>query len=365
MGTVTTLMPLWKQAAGARGGLTWIFNDEFTTNDAAPITTPRTCEPGPGTLVIVQPSNQISISGGELVFSSVAEYCGVGNDTNLSATVGNALYCEVSSYGAGTVVEVGFDANVLLNGLLDRLKVRIGNTGALANVDNGFSGAVALGETYSFPMKILLILRGAAGAGAFCVVNGELAWVSELIRAGYKQTIIAHTATPSIDSFRTVSLSDNGYDTWGTQYGLATNRVASPSSGETTTSAANAFYEFTWTVAAAETLEFMIRRIDDTHTWVVRCDQAGSTIKIIEINGGETERASAASTWTDTSTYRIAIRAIDEEIKSFVGQATKNTYSSASYNKTVTGVKISGFAAGSELVCYPHDVASLLPLELV
>ena len=36
-----------------KGGVEFLLRDEFTTPDAAPITSPRTCEPGPGTLTFV------------------------------------------------------------------------------------------------------------------------------------------------------------------------------------------------------------------------------------------------------------------------------------------------------------------------
>jgi hypothetical protein len=161
-----------------------------------------------------------------------------------------------------------------------------------------------------------------------------------------------------------LSLSANGYTTWEND-GIATNNIASPSSGETTTSKANSWDEITWTVATAETLEWMIRRTDDTHTWVVRGDQAGSTIKVIEINSGETERASAAQTWTDTTAYRVIAVADDESIKTYVGFTDKNSYGSASYNKTVTGIKVSGFAAAADLICWPINVVPYLPGGLV
>lgn len=47
--------------------IAYLFRDQFTTPEAAPLTSPRTAEPGPGTAVIVDTNNVWSISGGDLV----------------------------------------------------------------------------------------------------------------------------------------------------------------------------------------------------------------------------------------------------------------------------------------------------------
>lgn len=345
-------------------GTEWLWLDEFTTPDTAPIADPRTMEPGPGNLEVNQPSNQISVAGRNLVFADVAEYSGVANDTNLPAVVGNALYGKISSWTSGTTFQIGLDTNSDADGALDGLLMHL-RDGLIFRVSSGLSGNIDIGRTYSYPMKPLMVLRGASGSGAFCVVNGDLVWVFDTIRNRLKQAIITHATAATVDKMGTLSLPDNGYTAFATQYGPATNRVASPSSGEIVTSEADSWNEFTWTVATGETLEWLVRRIDDTHAWIIRCDQAGSTIKIIEVNGGETERASAAMTWTDTNTYRVIVIADDESIKTFVDTTAKASYGSAAYNKTETGQKISGFAAGADFVNWPVNMVPLLPLGLV
>src|SRR3990172_2689119 len=49
------------------GRLYYDLLDNFNTAEAAPLTSPRTAEPGPGTLTIVDTENKLSISGGQLV----------------------------------------------------------------------------------------------------------------------------------------------------------------------------------------------------------------------------------------------------------------------------------------------------------
>lgn len=50
--------------------LTFLLNDQFTTAESAPLTSPRTAEPGPGTQTISDDYDEASISGGKLVVST-------------------------------------------------------------------------------------------------------------------------------------------------------------------------------------------------------------------------------------------------------------------------------------------------------
>jgi hypothetical protein len=217
-------------------------------------------------------------------------------------------------------------------------------------------------STFSLPVSSLVVLRSA---GSFPIINGRLVWVFDERDTNLYPGIASHNTVIEEDIFGALSLPANGYTAFETEFGAATNAIASPSSGETATSEANSWNEFTWTAATGETLEWLIRRTDDTHAWIIRCDQAGSTIKIIEVNGGETERASAAQTWVDSTEYRVIVIADDESIKTFVDTTAKASYESAAYNKAETGQKISGFAAGADLVCWPINMVPLLPAELV
>jgi hypothetical protein len=48
------------------GAIPYLFRDEFTTSESAPIASPRTAEPGPGTLTCVQTDGELSIVGGAI-----------------------------------------------------------------------------------------------------------------------------------------------------------------------------------------------------------------------------------------------------------------------------------------------------------
>lgn len=121
--------------------------------------------------------------------------------------------------------------------------------------------------------------------------------------------------------------------------------AANPYTG--TMSEANMLVELEWTITSSEVLDIMIRRTDDNNCWIARCTQADDTMKLFEKNGGtETQRATASGMgWTAGETRPIFVRAEGNTI-AYGNNAFKNSYASASFNNSVTGIKISSTASG-------------------
>lgn len=112
--------------------------------------------------------------------------------------------------------------------------------------------------------------------------------------------------------------------------------------GVTLVSAADLFATVEWSPAAAATCELSIRRTDDDNRWIVRGAESGNTIKLIQREAGvETERASASYTWGTTDKTRIWIRVEGTRIVFGTDAAQQGVYTSASFNQTETGVKVS------------------------
>ena len=364
---------LWRASDTA---LTYLLRDEFTTDDAAPITSPRTCEPGPGTFTVSDNGTNVYISSSELLIdnssaSNWADSVISGNVATVGNSAGVAAYsrCRIRSGGGFNYFATGFILDGQTNPYSGGYCVWLPrNTSELVIRNANIADAsLAVSSSVGTEYKYLAILRSVGG---FYVRDGKLLWVhnsrnSKSAATNLNFILATYRSDVNVDDATVLDLPANGYTAWETEFGPATAYNETPSTGATLTSEADAVHEFTWTAATGETLEWMIRRTDDSTTWSIRCDQAGSTIKTIEINSGETERASTAQTWTDSTDYRIVVTADDEEIKNYVANTAKNSYSSASFNKTATGVKITGFAAGADLVAWPRDVSSLLPAELV
>jgi hypothetical protein len=122
---------------------------------------------------------------------------------------------------------------------------------------------------------------------------------------------------------------------------------ATPANNATNTSEADAYHVITWTPAANEVANLIFRRTADTDYWTARADEAGNTIKIIEVVGGvETERGTAAVTINSGTAYRINVRALGAIISANINSITTG-YATAATNLTATGTKITISGAGT------------------
>jgi hypothetical protein len=330
--------------------------DKFVTDEAAPLTSPRTCEPGPGTLTIIDTGNKLSISGGELLGSRQGD----SNPRTFTS-----IFLRFSGLAVYGVVESDANDNLSIGWKTSSIST-IQNHGFLyANggqviYDAPPQGitAVNTGEsiTLSTAYPILLVLLDV-GVLYFIKksTDWELIWPSAFGSDNMLAVFGARTAAGNfaVDNFTIFRL----YGDFSTNYGIATSHTAAPATGATGTMTADGFVNFTWTPASAETLELDIRRTDDDNRWVIRCDQAGSTIKLIQREAGaETERASAAQTWTAGTAYTIQARAVGNGIRTFVNSVAKNTYTSATFNNTATGIKVAGFTTGANLAAFPRTL---------
>jgi hypothetical protein len=113
----------------------------------------------------------------------------------------------------------------------------------------------------------------------------------------------------------------------------------------------------TWTAATGVTFELDLKYLDADNRWIVRCSQGGSTIKIIQREAGtETERATAAATWTNGVAYRIVAMMDIQQLTFVVWVADVRVliYTSASYN---TGARVARIShAVSNFVTYPRNL---------
>lgn len=107
---------LFLMVFAAQGGAVTVpssvqFFDTFTTAANAPVTTPRTAEPGPGTLTFVDVGNVLSIASGNLIASGGS---GTNGDPNgvaqlIPRYLGLALYGYFAITDVTQEIEIGFD----------------------------------------------------------------------------------------------------------------------------------------------------------------------------------------------------------------------------------------------------------------
>lgn len=322
--------------------------DKFTTNAAAPLTSPRTCEPGMGSLVITDASNKLSIASSKLTLAS-GDVANIQTAAGVALAIGTALkfkWIKTSTTGPN----FGFLSHV----------AQVLNTGL--TVEGG--GIVVDANAVVDERTWLLVLRNP-GYIVIDSTNSRIMWVSNKVVTNRKLvwgTLYGfEVVAATLDE---VAIGNLGAP-WNNQTSPATSYIASPTNGQISTMTANGLVEFTWTPAGGEILDLQVRRTDDDNCWIIRCDQTNSKLYLYEKQGGvETERGATggvALAFPIGGTVRMSviaygntIRVIDEITGADAG--SKIYYTSASFNNSATGVKVSGFASGSNLGCWPSQI---------
>lgn len=327
-----------------------------TPDQAAPLTSPYTEAGAVGSLTVTDTGSKLSVSGGVLICASNT----ATNDPRwisgaITRAIGRTLMGQMASPTAVGQILLGLSiANdgttnshfFEMSGSLGRVR----ENGAIV----GPGWTVVAATTYDFA----LILRST---GTLFLIKGgiftqwTLFWVggagagATLYPAWRSATGAAET---SLANLRVANLGG----AWASDYGIATDRKATSAATDTITHTANGLIEHTITAATGVTQELWVRRTDASNGWIVRMDQAGSTIKLIELVAGvETERASTAQTWTNATAYRVVVICDGTTITPYVANVAKTGYASASTNQSATTAYVD--TAGSELIAWPRTVA--------
>lgn len=354
---------------------TWIasylLRDTYATVRSAGAVNGTAAEPGPGTRNVVDTGSRVSISNGYLSFVSGVAVANADPLYYLSPSVTNAA-------GVAYYSRLRLDYSASANGWAGLHSVGAGNSTpnilahqlfqdsvqpyiSFTNVAHG----ITLGGN-AIDLETLIISRAPGGFHLHrgCRGDWELVWVDNArtatnlwIRNSGVGRPMAFAEQAAIDPASLPAI-------WRDPYGIATERKATTSAGDSIAATANTLIEHTITAATGVTQEIMVRRADDSNCWIVRMPQSGG-IKLFEkVAGVETERATASQTWTNATAYRVVVRCDCYHIRVFVGNTMKIFYTSCRSNATATSVKVSH--AGTDLISYPIrfsnlDLASPVP----
>jgi hypothetical protein len=349
---------------------TWEMRDEFPGSAAAPLASPRTANPGPGEWTVWDPGNHLSIANGELVddgLTSDARY--LRSNDALARVAGRALFATWRRAATGGIYPwVGWmnaaaapaSANTVLGAWMASTgTLRVRPMANIADLGDGLLPDAVAGEPY----HLAFVLRAAGGfvlSRRASVREWTLGWVGAANTDGNLRPFLRTRDNVVAIGWAGVTLLDG---VWADNWGIATQRKAASVNGDTLAMLADALVEHTITAATGVTQELWVRRTDANNGWCIRMDQAGGTIKLIQVQGGvETERGSAAQTWTAGTQYRIVVVCDGVEIRTYVADTSKNTYTSASFNQSATGVHVSH--AGANLVSWPRRLSVSFPPEV-
>jgi hypothetical protein len=339
--------------------------DQFTTDDAAPITTPRTCEPGPGTLVITDTADKVAIASSQLVFSGA----GTGDPALWgplqTLAAGLAVYGKLKSTpNAATYVDLGWDTDQSGAGIARFLYKPNNQTSSLyVNGEYGFVESGLLRDIFN---EFAAIHRGGTSGILMLVKPNGGSWTLALPSSSDISTALyPFVSCPSYvssnayaDDLKVVSLPSP----FDGANGLATQVLAgSRSQGDAFTHTADCFVECTvTTLPASGQHEIQFRAQDASNYWQVTIDSSGALDLDEVVAGTPTQRGTAAGVIANGD--RIVIRANGTAIQiceGTDGQTSRINYTSATNFATSTAgslLTLGASGAVSNIIAWPRVI---------
>ena len=342
--------------------ITYLLRDEFTTDEAAPIASPRTCEPGPGTLTA---TTSIFISGGKANLPVSSQRL---VSQNIAASAGNVFAIDISHAASfrRVFLSISTQDTPTTEGTFDI------DTNRIYYINRSPSFVPFVEIPAATIARIYTIWTGAFWL--VCLkISGQifLTWVSDVNDSRNNQPYRVFT----VNNFAIVDNMTIANSQELTDYKLSTARITTPSAGDEIAHEADGFVHFTWTAVTGQVLEFDVRRTDADNRWIIRVDQAGGW-KLIERNAGvETERVNQGIvSWTNGVSYTFQVILAGNRISAYAKQAATAqamgaggflNYISATFNNTATIAKVD--KAGANLVSWPRNLSgkALEVLELM
>jgi len=339
------------RSKGQNAAITYLLRDEFTTDEAAPLTSPRTCEPGPGTFVV--DNARPYISGGELVFPDHATI-------NTSYLTSGAL-----DHAAGRAfiyscrhTNIRVDPGWVIGGVTYGLY----SNGTIVPTVSGYGGYV-----YNASLGTLCAIRSESGFFYYVdATTSELIWVNPTTTLN---AAAARVGTPLAayrgiyDFARVVDLAAP----WTTDYGIATQRLAGArSAGDTFTHEGNALIEFTvGTVPVADQIELRFRIQDATNYWQVTVDSTGALDLDEVVAGVVTQRGTSAGVIANGD--RIVIVCVGTTIRVIEANAQHINYAAAVNFATETDGELETEGTGgavTDIIAWPRTISGAALTEL-
>lgn len=335
-------------------GIARVLQDLFTTTASAPLTSPRTCEPGPGTFIITDTGNKYTIASAILTSSGRTGNGDPGILSDAITAKAGRIYTyriKGNSFSVGiadsseTVINTGlsfYGSNLYLHDNKDQSGI-IAAISATEFYDvtlvQRFSGSMVFIKGGSFTDWTLLAVLTRAEVAAFKVLFTNFV------------TSVAHY----LDD---VSVFDVG-GIWSKRYPYATDYEAFPATAATIATVADCVFCIKHVPAADTVLDVLVRYLDDNNHWIVRFDIPNTKIDIIKKESGSESGALATvgsvAYLTGGAGHTFFVWCVGSTIYAdYKNKAV--SYASATFQQTQTGSKIN-FNTGTlkEYAAFPYN----------
>lgn len=363
---------------GRGGGIPWLLRDDFEDTLAAGSVNGTPAVPGPGTRVVVDTTNKLSISGGNLV----AVIAGGNSDPGywldgIARASGRLMVAELTT-GVGNKWAVGFadvnNAYADAGALYFRLNfVRINTNDAAGTID-----LIAYSDATSYYCAVVLRTAGEYAyikGGAFtnwtllwhtavdnaatvypshAAITAGMAAQSDFIRVPEDTWLPTPLAYDTFTGANGTSLDAHTSNTTGPDsqtvvgrawtersgdWDIQSNR-ANPDGAAIATVAgglADVVVDCTVNGGAAGQPAICLRYADTSNYWFLQADRANNQFELHEYNATvDTVRANAAVVINDSTDYDLRAICDGQTIDGFLDGANKITYGTAALNETAT-----------------------------
>ena len=353
------LLMMLRSIGSSIAPLTWLLYDEFTTADAAPITSPRTCEPGPGTLTVTGAA--LSIANDRLVIPAPSStWEGVSSIDGFSRAAGLAVMGEVYAVTGGSVFGITFtdSSNVAHTDATGYSRHRKSFGTYIVGAPSVTVGTWTTG-------KYMSVLRGAEGV--FFIRDGKLMWVAATEMTDHAATVYAtigsYNTPTEIESLSVLSLPANGYTAWDADFSTVTDSLSTPSTGDVFTNTADFHVRSTFTYETGKYYQIRFRiegtgAKDNTDYIQFYCPGNERAQIVKEVNNFTTLLYTENGVFVDGVAYQIDIVAIGSSIKLYVNNVLKSSLTEPDH-MTNTRSKVIHTLATNDIVLSTHPYPAL------
>jgi hypothetical protein len=353
-----------------KAGLNYLLDDQFITTEADPLVTPRTAEPGPGSLIITNgSSNEVAIAGQKLTWarngSPLSYDNGLTSQETYERTPGLAAYAKLQASTYDRMYPIGFSITTVgipVTGFF------IGGSPLLQilpKAGESFSTGTSLstGVDYEF----LSVLRSN---GALHLIKGgsqypdwTLVFVSmtgaELVNLTGRLSM--YNSAMSLDAMKVLQLGGK----WKNDFSVATSFTPLPVVDTVYSHEADCNLYVTWTPDGVDDFVFNFRgdgvTFDDTYQIVA--DSGAGTVKLYVISSGVPTELDAGQTHSFTvgTDYRFGIQADGGSIRTTIDNTLIHKVSGETTHAFNTDAKLEGVVASglANLEVWPFVVTEL------
>jgi hypothetical protein len=383
------------------GAIPYLFRDEFTTSESAPLASPRTAEPGPGTLTCVQTDGELSIVGGKLVFpvQTTPTWADQGYHTgSIARAAGTLILSQINVDLATKTVSATCQKTASLASAQRQYELGFSNTDLNKWADDGIGGLQVGDFVAATDYQVLFVLRAT---GAHFLIKGgiytdwTLLWVdangtaavfcglSNYNASGTQEyfRIPAELWTPTplaSDSFDRANSTSFGNtdgagveesggsgiawtESFNNQLEIVSNAAESISSGSNLltleTSETDVLIAARGTAVAGGYIVIVGRYVDDNNFWSIYSYQTNGTLYLYEITGGTwTTRASDTATHTAGVEYVVTMIFAGDDITAY-RNGGRASYTSSQHN-TATKHGLACYTDGDRVLswaCWPRE----------